>query len=60
MKYIAEQLGNSLAICERHYAHVVPDHRAEVFANLPALNLSVFISLCCGGGDGGVLVAGLE
>jgi integrase len=43
MKYIAEQLGNSLAICERHYAHVAPDHRAEVFANLPALNLSVFI-----------------
>jgi integrase len=39
MKYIADQLGNSLAICERHYAHVAPDHRAEVFANLPALNL---------------------
>lgn len=40
MKYIADQLGNSLSICERHYAHVAPDHRAEVFASLPALNLT--------------------
>lgn len=39
MKYIAEQMGNSLAICERHYAHIAPDHRAEVFANLPSLGL---------------------
>lgn len=40
MKYIAEQLGNSLAICERHYAHVAADHPAEVFASMPSLNLA--------------------
>jgi integrase len=40
MKYIADQLGNSVTICERHYAHLAFDHRAEVFMNLPALRLS--------------------
>jgi integrase len=39
MKYIADQLGNSVAICERHYAHLALSDRAEVFANLPALRL---------------------
>jgi integrase len=40
MKYIAEQLGNSLAICEKHYVHIAPDHRAEVFRSLPVLGLT--------------------
>jgi integrase len=40
LKYIAEQLGHSILICERHYAHIAPDHRAEVFANLPASSIS--------------------
>jgi integrase len=35
IKHIAEQLGHSVLICERHYAHLGPDHRAEVFATLP-------------------------
>ncbi len=39
MKFIADQLGNSVAICEKHYAHLALDHRAEVFASLPPLGL---------------------
>lgn len=35
LKYIAQQLGNSIRICELHYAHVSPDHRCEMFAALP-------------------------
>lgn len=40
LKYIAEQLGHSIVICERHYAHITPDHRAAVFANLPTSSIS--------------------
>jgi integrase len=35
IKYIAEQLGHSVLVCERYYAHIGPDRRAELFANLP-------------------------
>ena len=40
IKYIAEQLGHSVLICERHYAHLGPDHRAEVFATLPPSSIA--------------------
>jgi integrase len=40
IKYIAEQLGHSAEICERHYAHIAPDHRAEIFANLAPSSIS--------------------
>ncbi len=36
LKYIADQLGNSIRICELHYTHVSPDHRSELFSKLPA------------------------
>jgi len=35
LKYIAEQLGHSVFVCERHYAHIAVDHRTEVFSNMP-------------------------
>ena len=35
IKYIAEQLGHSVLVCERYYAHLGPDRRAELFAKLP-------------------------
>jgi integrase len=40
IKHIAEQLGHSVLICERHYAHLGPDHRAEVFATLPPSSIT--------------------
>lgn len=40
LKYIAEQLGHSITICEKHYAHVAPDHRSELFANLPPSSIT--------------------
>jgi integrase/recombinase XerD len=40
IKYIAEQLGHSVLICERHYAHLGPDLRAEVFATLPPSSIT--------------------
>ena len=39
MKYIADQLGNSVTICEKHYAHLAYSDRAEVFASLPEVSL---------------------
>jgi integrase len=35
LKYIAEQLGHSVFVCERHYAHIAVDHRTEVFSSMP-------------------------
>jgi integrase len=35
IKYVADQLGHGVLVCERYYAHITPDHRAEVFAKLP-------------------------
>jgi integrase len=45
MKFIADQLGNSVAICEKHYAHLALDDRAEVFASLPGLALDQIPSI---------------
>ncbi|MCI0352253.1 MAG: site-specific integrase [Acidobacteriales bacterium] len=39
LKHISDQLGNSVMICERHYAHLAVDHRAEIFDKLPGLGL---------------------
>lgn len=36
LKYIAEQLGNTVAICEKHYARVSADDRSMMFSRLPA------------------------
>ncbi|HKD79512.1 MAG TPA: site-specific integrase [Candidatus Angelobacter sp.] len=40
LKYVAEQLGHSIIICERHYAHVAPDHRQTIFNGLPIASFS--------------------
>lgn len=35
LRYISEQLGNSMRTCELHYAHVSPTHRSNLFFKLP-------------------------
>ncbi len=40
MAVIAEQLGNSAAICEKHYAHVAPSYVADTIrSNFPKLEI---------------------
>jgi integrase len=45
MKYIAENLGNSMAICDRFYAHLALDDRAKAFAKMPKLRLEEKVSI---------------
>jgi integrase len=40
LKYVAEQLGHSVTICERHYAHVAPDHRQKTITTLSTMRFS--------------------
>lgn len=41
MAYVAAQLGNSVAICEKYYGHIEPGHIAKVVDRLPAVGLEV-------------------
>ena len=39
MAYVAAQLGNSVAICEKYYGHIEPGHVAEVMDRLRTVGL---------------------
>jgi integrase len=67
IKHVAEQLGHSVLVCERHYAHIGPARRAELFANLPKSCISgmeefqllaAYEKICARGGSSSTLGAG--
>ena len=40
MAYVAAQLGNSVAICEKYYGHLAPSHIADAIRRMPRLGLA--------------------